>query len=191
MVMVDLKIQYLGFSESEAVSAAVWDYVEHLEKLYGPIISCTVVISNPHRKHQKGRIYHIKVRMHLSGADIIVDKGAEKNHAHEDIYVALRDAFDAAKRKLADFSRIQEGRIKEKNSPMHARILRLVDYDDCGFVVTEDNREIYFHRNALVNADYEKLQVGQEVRFAEAMGEHGPQITSLQVIGNSGRHVAR
>lgn len=188
--MVDLKIQYLGFSESEAVSAAVWNYVEHLEKLYGPIMSCSVVISHPHRKHQKGGIYHIKVRMHLSSVDVVVDRQSEKNHAHEDIYVALRDAFDAAKRKLADFSRIQEGRIKQKSIPAHARIIRLIDYDDCGFVVTEDHREIYFHRNALVNAEFEKLHVGQEVRFAETMGENGPQITSLQVIGHCGHHAA-
>ena len=189
--MIDLKIQYLGFSESTAVSAAVWEYVEHIEKIYGRIMSCNVVISHPHRKHQKGGIYHVKIRLHMPGGDIFIDKEPEKNHAHEDIYVALRDAFDSAKRKLEDFTRIREGRVKDKIGPAHAKILRIIDFDDCGFVLTEDDREIYFHRNSLLNGEFEKLKIGQEVRFSESLGEKGPQVSSMQIVGNSGHHLHR
>lgn len=188
--MIDLKIQYLGFAESNAVSAAVWDYVVNLEKFYSQIMSCHVIISNPPRKHQKGGIYHVKIRMHMAGADIIIDKEPGANHAHEDVYVALRDAFDAAKRKVEDFARIRAGRVKETVGPMHARIIRILDAEDCGFVLSEDHREIYFHRNALVNGEFEKLKVGQEVRFSEGMGEKGPQVTSMQLVGRSGHHLA-
>lgn len=188
--MIDLKIQYLGFAESNAVSAVVWDYVENLEKFYNQIMSCHVIISYPHRKQHKGGIYHVKIRMHMVGADIIIDKEPEMNHAHEDVYVAIRDAFDAAKRKVEDLVRIRSGRIKEPVRPMHARIVRLLEGEECGFVLSEDHREIYFHRNALVNGDFDKLKVGQEVRFSEGMGENGPQITSMHLIGHSGHHLA-
>ncbi|MDG0815954.1 HPF/RaiA family ribosome-associated protein [Bdellovibrio svalbardensis] len=188
--MIDLKIQFLGFPESEAVSAAVWDYVEHLEKLCDQIMSCHVVINRPPQKSHQGGIYHIKIRLHMRGANIIIDKEPGKNHAHEDVYVALRDAFDAAKRKVEDFMRIRSGRVKTIAKPMHARIIRLLFNEDCGFVLAEDQREIYFHRNSVLNQNFDDLKVGQEVRFSETMGENGPQITSMQVVGRSGHRVS-
>lgn len=188
--MIDLKIQFLGFAESEAISAAVWDHVESLEKISDKIMSCHVVISRPHRKQHQGNIFHVKLRLHMPGADIIIDKDPGKNHAHEDVYVAIRDAFLAARRKVEDFVRIRSGNVKEKIRPMHAKIIRILPASDCGFVVSEDQREIYFHRNALINGDFNNLKVGQEVRFSETMGENGPQVTSMELVGQSGHLIS-
>lgn len=187
--MIDFKIQYLGFPESDFVTNAVWDYIEHLEKIYKPIMSCNVIISHPHHKKHKGGIYHVKIRLHMAGGDIIIDRESENNHAHEDVYVAIRDAFDSAKRKLEDFTRVREGRVKEKAIPQHARIIRILDIEDCGFILDQNNREIYFHRNALLNGKFEDLKVGQEVRYSESMGEKGPQVSSMQLVGHSGHNL--
>lgn len=184
--MVDLKIQYLGFRESEAVSAVVQNHVDSLERMSPNLISCHVVLTRPSRKHQQGTLYQIKLRLHMPGTNIIIDKDPGMNQAHEDVYVAIRDAFLAAKRKIEDYNRIRSGRVKEKVRPLHAKILRLIPASDCGFVVSEDQREIYFHRNALLNGDYDSLHLGQEVRFSETMGENGPQITSMELVGQSG-----
>lgn len=188
--MIALKIQYMGIRESDTVSAAIWDYVEHLERLSNQIMSCHVLISRPARKKHKGSIYHIKIRLHLRGTDIIIDRDKENNTSHEDVYVALRDAFDAAKRKVEDYVRVQSGQVKQRIQPMHARIIRIFHNEGCGFLLAEDQREIYFHRNALINGDFENLKVGQEVHFSEEQGENGPQATSLQLIGHSGRHIS-
>ncbi|MGE5085477.1 MAG: cold shock domain-containing protein [Bacillota bacterium] len=189
-LMIDLKINYLGMPESNSVSAAVWDHVKHLELFSAQLMSCHVVINRPPRKSHQGGIYHIKIHLHMKGSDIVIDREPGKNHAHEDVYVALRDAFDAAKRKIEDYTRIRSGRVKNSVKPMHARIIRLLFNEDCGFVLTEDQREIYFHRNSVINQNFEDLKVGQEVRFSEAMGENGPQITSMQVVGRSGHRLA-
>lgn len=187
--MIDLKIQYLGFSESKAISEIVQEHVDRLEKINDKIISCHVVLSKPHRKHQHGNTYHVKLRIHLAGANIIIDKDPGKNHAHEDIHVTIRDAFLAAKRKIEDFTRIRAGQVKEKVRPLHAKILRILPAEDCGFVISEDHREIYFHRNAILNGAFESLHPGQEVRFAETEGDDGPQISSMEVVGQSGHIV--
>lgn len=188
--MIDLKVQYLGFPESDFVSAAVWDYVENLEKFCDQIMSCHVVITHPPRKHHQGGIYHVKIRLHLRGSDIIIDREASKNHAHEDVYVALRDAFGSARRKVEDYVRIQSGQVKQTVRPMHARVIRILADQDGGFLLSEDRREIYFHRNSLVDESFDNLKVGQEVRFSEGMGENGPQVTTMYVVGHSGHHLA-
>lgn len=184
--MIDLKIQCLDFTESPSITSAVESHLESLKKTNSQIMSCHVVISKPHRKQHHGNTYQVKLRLHMAGKQIIIDKDSGKNHAHEDIYIAIRDAFLAAKRKVEEFSRMREGRIKERVRPMHAKIVRIIPADDCGFIVSEDHREIYFHKNALLNDNFENLKVGQEVRFSEAMGEKGPQITSMEIVGHSG-----
>lgn len=184
--MMDLKIQFLDFADSESVRSAVESHAEALEKSSDRIMSCHVLISKPHRKLHQGGLYHIKLRLHMPGTQIVVDKESGLNHAHEDIYVAIRDAFLAARRKVEDYARVQSGNIKLKNGPQHARIVRIFYGEGYGFMRSEDQREIYFHRNSVINEDFENLNVGQEVRFSEEMGENGPQATSVRPLGRTG-----
>jgi cold shock CspA family protein len=186
--MIDTKIQFLNFDESESVGKTIQSHLETLEKITNRITSCHVVISRPHRKQLKGNIFHVKLRVQLPGATIVIDKDPGKNQAHQDVYVAVRDAFWAAKRKVEDYVRKQSGFVKEKVASPHAKIIRLIPSDECGFIQTRDLREIYFHRNSIVNGNFDDLSVGQEVRFSESMGEQGPQVTSMHIIRHFGKN---
>ncbi|MBI4640449.1 MAG: cold shock domain-containing protein, partial [Candidatus Tectomicrobia bacterium] len=52
-----------------------------------------------------------------------------------------------------------------------------------GRIETPDGRLVYFHRNSVVDADFDKLQIGDEVRFAEEMGELGPAASRVHLVG--------
>ena len=54
-----------------------------------------------------------------------------------------------------------------------------------GFIQTKDGRELYFHKNSLLNAGFEEVEVGNEVRFVEENGDEGPQASSIRVVGRS------
>lgn len=114
--MVDLKIQYLGFGESEAVNTAVQEHIDSLEKMSPNILSCRTILTRPSRKHQQGTTFQVKLLLQLPGTTIVINKDPGLNHAHEDIYVAIRDAFLAARRKVEDYNRIRSGQVKEKVS---------------------------------------------------------------------------
>ena len=43
--------------------------------------------------------------------------------------------------------------------------------------------EIYFHRNSVADGKFDILEVGQEVRFSEALGDKGPQATIVRPVG--------
>lgn len=100
--MNSLKIQFRDMRPSAAISAVLEESVRDLETYDPSIMSCDVVVSKPHRKHTKGGIYHVVVRFHVAGEQIVINREPEKNHAHEDVYVAIRDAFSAARRRLQD-----------------------------------------------------------------------------------------
>lgn len=101
---IPLEIQFHGVDKSEAVEARVREKVTRLQKHCDRLVSCRVVIEAPHRHNHKGRIYHIKVLLGVPGsADLVVNNEPGTDHSHEDVYVALRDAFAAARRRLEDF----------------------------------------------------------------------------------------
>jgi cold shock CspA family protein len=115
----------------------------------------------------------------------VVDRNPSADHAHEDPYVAVRDAFNAARRRLQDHQRRFEGRVKSHEAPPHGRVAQLFPEMDYGLIETADGREVYFHRNAVLNDGFDRLTPGAEVRFAEEEGEKGPQASTVHLVGKS------
>jgi cold shock CspA family protein len=113
----------------------------------------------------------------------VVRRDPPERHAHEDPYVAVRDAFDAARRQVEDYVRKRRGETKSHDTPAHGEISRLLAERDCGFIRSADGREIYFHRNSVLHDGFDRLDVGSEVRYTEEAGEEGPQASTVQRLG--------
>jgi len=182
-MQVPLEIRFHDLDRSDAIEAAVRERALELEHFAREIISCRVTIEAPHRHQRKGKVYRVVVDVHVPGAVIVVGREPGKNHAHEDPYVAVRDAFDAARRQLQDRVRVQRGKVKAHEGPPRGKIMSLDLERDCGRISTPDGREIYFHRNSVLNADFNDLQLGDEVRFDEEAGDRGPQASTVHVVG--------
>lgn len=95
-----LQITFRNMEPSPAVEVHVREKMAWLEKFHHGIVGGKVVIESPHNHHQKGRIFHVNLDITVPGHEVLVNHEHEKNHAHEDVYVALRDAFKAARRQL-------------------------------------------------------------------------------------------
>lgn len=107
-----LQITFRNMSASPAIEEKVRLRAEKLERLHDGITGCRVVVESPHRHHHHGKVYHVRIDLTVPGHEILVNRSGEQDHAHEDVYVAIRDAFDAAERRLEDFVRRQQGRVK-------------------------------------------------------------------------------
>jgi cold shock CspA family protein len=143
------------------------------------------MIEAPSRRHREGRLYHIRVDLKVPGREIVVKRDPSEHHTHEDIYVAVRDCFDAVRRQLEDHVRRQRGDIKAHEAPGHGTIANLIAEKDCGFIDAGENMEVYFHRNAVADEGFDNLAVGDEVRFVmhPGEGEKGPQASAVVPIG--------
>jgi cold shock CspA family protein/ribosome-associated translation inhibitor RaiA len=179
------KLQFRDIARDERIYNAVWDHVDKLERIYQRIVSCEVTVAAPHRHKKGGVIYHIQIRLYVPGEDIFVTTEPERDGAHKDVYVAIRDAFDSAQRKLEDLVRRERSFVKVKVSPSEGKVIRIFPNEHCGFILSQDQREIYFHENSVLNNNFDRLKIGDRVRFSEEMGEKGPQVTSLQKAGAS------
>jgi cold shock CspA family protein len=115
--------------------------------------------------------------MTLPGSEIVV-----KREPHEDLYVSIRDSFNATRRKLEDFARRQRGDVKKHEEAPQARISAMFSEEGYGFLTTPGNEQIYFHKHSIINHSFKHLKVGMKVRFTEEHGEKGPQASSVAVI---------
>jgi len=175
-----LQISFRNMHHSEAVERAIVDRAERLQHFSDRIMGCRVVVETRHRHHQ-GNLYHVRIDLTMPGHEIVVGREPALHHACEDVYVAVRDAFDAARRRLEDYARRHDHRGKVHESPPHGHITRLDYGGGYGFLETPDGREIYFHRNSVLNAEFDRLEVGDPVRFHEEAGEKGPQASTVHV----------
>lgn len=179
-----LSVTFRGMETSPAIETDIARYVEKLERRFGRIMSCRVVVEAPHRHRQKGRLYHVSVDLKVPGREIAANSTGPRDHAHEDMHVAIRDAFEAVERRLQDHARKGQGAVKARDIPLHGRIVKLIAEADYGFIRTSDGRDVYFHKNALIDGTFETLETGQDVRLviAEGEGEKGPQASTVRPI---------
>jgi ribosomal subunit interface protein len=182
-MQVPLQITFRHMEPSDAVESRIRAEADKLEQFCENIMSCRVVIESPHEHHHQGKLFHVAIDLKVPGKEIVVTRGHGKDHAHEDVYVTIRDAFNEMQRQLQDHARKQRGKVKEHEVPPHGRVTQLVPNEDYGRIETADGRDIYFHRNSVLNNAYDSLEIGSEVRFAEEMGEQGPQASSVQLVG--------
>ena len=179
----ELQISWRGMDPSSALDAKIRKQVQILERFYDRITACRVVVEQLHRHKHKGNLFNVHIDLSVPGSEIVVTRESGKDHAHEDPYVVVRDAFKSAKRQLEDYVRRQRGDVKVHELPPYGRIVELHPESDYGRLESSDGRLIYFHRNSVLNKDWDTLEIGAEVRYSEEMGDKGPQASSLSVIG--------
>lgn len=93
-----VQITFNGIDRSDAVEARIKERVERLSRFADDATGLEVRISAPHH-HNGGSLFQFTLELRVPRSDIIVRQADTSNHAHKDIYVALRDAFDALERR--------------------------------------------------------------------------------------------
>lgn len=178
-----LEVIFRNMPHSPELEAEVREHAERLERFFDHVTGCQVIVEAPHHHHRQGNLYVVRIHISVPRRELVVDRDPGRDHAHEDVHVALRDAFDKARRQLEDYVRELRGDVKHHEPPAHGRITRL--FEDYGFIATPDGREIYFHQHSVLGEPFEALEVGHEVQFVEEAGDEGPQAASVR---RTGRH---
>ncbi len=182
-MQLPLQVTFRDMPRSDAVEAKIRERADKLDKFYNSIMSCRVVVEAPHTHHHQGKRYHVCIDLTVPHGELVVSKDQHADRTHEDVYVALRDAFDAAQRQLKNYARKQRHNIKTHDAPPRGKITEVFPHMDYGLIHTSDGREVYFHRNSVLNGGFDHLELGTPVRFAEEMGEEGPQASTVQPSG--------
>jgi len=182
-----VEIDFQGMTATPGVRTAIEQHVAKLERYYDRITACRVVIKAPGGHHRTSGLYEINIRLALpEGHEVNVGRTPTADERHSDLTFAIDDAFKHARRRLQDETRRLDGQVKHHDTAPIATVARLDPGGEFGFLETSDGREIYFHRNSVLDDGFAKLAAGTRVTYAEEIGEKGPQASTVRLLGKHG-----
>jgi ribosome-associated translation inhibitor RaiA len=81
-----------------------------------------VIVTAPLRQHHKGKLYHVSIDIRSPGKKIVVARDPG-NPSHDNVYIAIRDAFEVARRQLKTLVRQKRNRYQRTSKTTIPEIL--------------------------------------------------------------------
>ncbi|HVW84172.1 MAG TPA: HPF/RaiA family ribosome-associated protein [Bryobacteraceae bacterium] len=193
------QITFRNMETAPELEAAVLQEAEKLERFFPRIMSCRVAIEGPKRQ-EFGGLFRIRIDLGVPGEELLVEhnptlhanlqnldeerktKKAEPHRERRDARRAIHEAFHEMRRRLQDYARRMREQARRGEGLLAGKVIRLTPDEDFGFIQADDGHEVYFHRNSVLAGHFDRLRVDSPVRFAEEMGEKGPQASSVRLI---------
>jgi ribosomal subunit interface protein len=182
-MLVPVQVTTRDIPISAALEAHIRKRAEKLNRFYDRISSCRVVLELPQKHKHQGKIYNVRIDITVPGKELVVTRKYD-----QDIYVAIRDAFDAIVRRLEEHSRRRKGWVKTHSDVLHGFITRIFPDQDYGFIEGTDGNEYYFSITNVGYLDFTKLAVGDAVMFIAEPLNDGWQ--AHRVIKERNHHAA-
>ena len=178
-MQVPLEISTRWINLSAPLEAELRKRADRLERHTDRITACRIAVERPTgNHHQEGGPFRVRVDITVPGSELVADKQAEE------LYAAVREAFDAAERQVETWAQRRRGEVKTPVLPPEGQVVRVFPEEGFGFIAVPDGQEVYFHRNAVLDPPgFDKLEVGARVRFAEEQGFEGPQASTVSLVG--------
>jgi len=193
-------ITFRGIETSPALEADIRKRLRKLETYYGAITGCHVLVEFVQRHHQHGNRFHVRIDLIVPGEEIAVTheanlrasardvdverftKGKETDPERKHAHVAVREAFDIARRRLQDVGRRQRGATKVPVRQARGRVARISPIDAYGYIEAEDGHEVYFQKSSVLHDAFDRLAVDSRVSFVEERGDEGPQASTVRLL---------
>ena len=191
-------ITFRGIEPSAALEAEIRTRIDKLETYYHSIMGCRVLLELAQR-HEAGNPYHVRIDLTVPGEEIVVAHEASLHATDQDIHlakatkqdeadperkhalVAVRQAFDIARRRLQDYARRQRGTVKTAVRQPRGRVVQLFPIDEYGYIEAKDGHEVYFQKSSVLKNAFDRLALGSTVSFVEELGEKGPQASTVKL----------
>jgi ribosomal subunit interface protein len=180
-----LQLSFRNMEPSNFVAGLVQEKVDKLEQFYDGVTSCHVYVDAPHKQHRKGNYYEVRIEVRVPGTELAVSSKPGDMYAHEDVKVAIRDAFRAMERQLKKWKQKAGGEVKAHEGALQGRIAEIDHERGFGQIIAADGSLIYFHRNSVIDCDFSDLKVRDPVELVVQTKESviGPQASTVRPIG--------
>jgi cold shock CspA family protein/ribosome-associated translation inhibitor RaiA len=182
-----IEVHYRNVEKTPSIEGLIEEKVAKLQQVCADLISCRVSVERPQQHQRAGNPYRVRLDLKVPGREIVAVRESSKGDMHDSLAKVLRDAFTAARRRLREYMERIQGEVKvHPEREMQAVVVRLFPDEGYGFLKTLEGREIYFHRNSVLDGGFGRLAIGTGVRFQEEMGVKGPQAATVQIVDKSG-----
>jgi cold shock CspA family protein/ribosome-associated translation inhibitor RaiA len=183
-MQLPLEITYRGVDKSDEIDNLIRTKAARLDRFCDHISRCDVAVEKPNSAQREGNPFRVRIDLTVPpGHELVVDEKQAEHGMHEPLSKIINDAFKTMERQVKELVEKQRREVKTHAEP-RALITKL--FPDYGFITDGGGIDIYFHRNAVVNANFDELKIGAEVRFDLSHGEMGPMASTVHVVSTGG-----
>ena len=167
---MDLKIDARNVEITPEWQARIDDEIARLEERHSGLIHhfrLTLMAT----RHQRLGLFEVHIVASVPQDTLVVKEIGEL------VPPLLVKCFDVLDRKIVEYNRRRQQMVKLHEERLMGTVSTLVPFQDYGLIATPAGEEIYFHRNAVQNLDFDQLQEGDVVQYGQGWGNKGPQAT--------------
>jgi len=116
--MIPTHVTFKGLTRRADVETVIQQEVASLAGHYHRIVDCRIRLEVPHRHHSAGNAVHVLIELTVPGARLVVDyiaerhEGASSGDGSPKLCAAVREAFVAMQRQLADYVDRQRSEVR-------------------------------------------------------------------------------
>ena len=187
------EITFRGLEKSSRMEARILDKAAKLDEIHNGIISCRVAVERLQEHQRSGSPYRVRVVVRIPpGKELVGRHESVGEDSNERLQTAVNEAFEAVRRQLIKVKDKLQGKVEAApEQEMIGHVVRLFPDEGYGFLRTTEGREIYFHRNAVVNNDFPRLEIGTGIRYFPSEGEDGPQASTVKIVDKPGSRTSK
>ncbi|MCH9769493.1 MAG: HPF/RaiA family ribosome-associated protein [Gammaproteobacteria bacterium] len=173
-----VQITFRDIPHSQEVTQHIYAKAEKLNQYSDLIISCHITVELAQNNQQQGKLYNSRIIVTLPEKKTI----AVNHQSDENLYVAIREAFDCTVRKIEETMQKIRGDVKHHAEFMAGKIVRLFADKNFGFIEDNEGNEYYFNEDSLSHLDFNTLNTGDTVQFVASIADEGPRAYRIKSI---------
>lgn len=191
-MQVPLQIAFHRIDKSDWAEQEIRDRVDKLTEIYERIVGCRVTVDRRAGSGLDETPPVVRIEISLPGAPPLIvayePDRLQLKYQNPELGNAINDAFATAERRLTEWKEARAGRTKQPHHDMQnqfrGQVAEIHPAEDHGFLMTKEGGLLYFHRNSMLNGDFDSLKRGDEVHYVEEMGDTGPLAAKVRVAAN-------
>jgi cold shock CspA family protein/ribosome-associated translation inhibitor RaiA len=184
------QIELEGVRKTPELQAAIDQHIAELEKRFGRVTACRIVVKGPGDRHQTGGQHQVNIRLALpDGREVNIGRTPKQDERYADLTFAVDNAFRRARRRLQDQARLIRGQTKMHEGQPVGTVVRIDPSGEFGFLESADGHEVYFNCNSVLNGGASSISRGTRVSYVEEIGEKGVQASTVKVLRKHGLRV--
>ncbi|NIR46903.1 HPF/RaiA family ribosome-associated protein [candidate division KSB1 bacterium] len=192
-MQVPLEISYRDVEKTDALQDEIDEEAAELEKVCDYITSCRVAVERPHEHPRSGNPFRVRIDVRVPPShELVATHEPQDSEMHELLHAVLSKTFDSMRRQLEKLVEQQRGEVKSHpQEQLTGFVQKLFRDEGYGFLKTVEGEDIYFHENSVLHNDFDRLEIGTQVRYVAEMGKKGPQASTVQIVDKPGVRSSR
>lgn len=187
-MQIPLQLQFKNLQSTPDIEDYINLRTDKLDNFCDHISSCRIIIDKPQEHQESGSPYRVRIDVTVPpGHELVSRREPGDGEMHEDLKTVIADTFNGMERQLKKLTERQHGKVKEHPQQQVTGIVqKLFPEENYGIIQSIEGRDVYFHRNSVLNNEFDRIEVGTGVSFLEEAGEKGPQASTVRIAAKPG-----